>query len=139
MEGSQKFEQLEFDSNSKEDGALRSNYKRFKYYLESKIEEIDDIKQKVEIIFNCLERILKACRVVSIKIDQRHHGPLIFDKLNANPVRMTISELIKNAILQEWQIKKLKRLFKYINPTGFHLKKICDGNKGLENYFFPLD
>jgi len=139
LEGSQKFEQLEFDSNSKEDGALRSNYTRFKYFFESKIEEIEDRNQKVEIIFNCLERILNACRVVSIKIDQRHHGPLIFDKLNANPVRMTISELIKNAIfarMADQEIEKIVQVHKsYWVPFE---KRFVDGNKGLENYFFPF-
>ena len=141
LENSKKYETLPTDSSSKEEGILKTNYSRFKFYLQEKFgitKDKFDPKDTVFKLENMLARILTACKVVTIKIDQRHYGPQIFDKLNAKPVRMTISELVKNAIfarMAEEEIDKIVQVHKaYWIPFE---QKFINGKKGLENYFFP--
>ena len=133
-----KYLKLACDENAKERGNLRTNYTRFKKFIEAMIVDVEDNTEKIDLIDKNLEKILRACRVVSIKIQQRHHGPLIFDNLNAKPVKMTISELVKNAICSKVNGDDISSTRNFFNTHWVPFEKgFNQGIKGLENYFFP--
>ncbi len=136
LEGS--YQKIPCDPNSREDGKLRSNYNKFKRYLNRKLKDTPDT-EKIEKIYEFLEKVLKACRVVSLRIYERHHGPLIFDKLNANPVSMKIHELVKNAIFERIAKQPPEIIVQfhaaYWKPFE---KNFSEGETGMENYFFPF-
>ena len=133
-----KYLKLACDEYSKDTGNLRTNYTRFKKFIEGMTDGVTQNSEKVEIISNNLTKILRASRVVSIKIQERHYGPLIFDNLNSKPVKMTLSELVKNAICSKVGNSDISSTRNFFRTHWLPFEKgFKEGKKGIENYFYP--
>ncbi len=136
------------DRNPKNKGPMMSNFRQFRKYLETKVENQKDA-DKGEYLESLVYQILNSSTAVTINIVERQNGPLIFDALNARQEPITVGELIKNAIFTRMESKSLEEMDQLHNSfwvpfqNNFILNKTKDNSKKvstidlLEGYFFP--
>ena len=141
FEDSLKFKYLPFpeDGETRSTGLLRNCYSKFRKYFEDKIEDLKSNQEKKEKLEEIFTEITLSCTMVSINIREKQNGPLIFDALNSRQEKITVGELIKNALFarnKDLSISQMQHIhdaewFPFVNR--FQMGKL----NLLENYFFP--
>lgn len=136
-----KFDYLAFpsESDSKESGKLKTCYSIFRNYLERKVEECLSKQAKAEKLMQIHKNLLQACTMVSINIQQKENGPMIFDALNSRQETITVGELIKNALFarnRDLSISEMQQIhdtdwLPFVNKFKFGKTSL------LEKYLFP--